>query len=213
MGFADDFVDGLKGLKFPDVFNPYSDTCPGADLQDAPERRSEALRSLIRAAQEHGVDDLWIGRDLGHKGGRRTGLAFTDDAHLARHCERWGIPVIRPTRGWVTEATASAIWQALDPIRTPVFLWNVFPLHPHGPGAPFSNRRHGPQEGHVGRELLVELIAALQPLRLIAIGGDAHRAVKALAGGLEVHGVRHPSFGGTQLFLAGIRKLYGRSAR
>ncbi len=198
MGFAEDFVGKLQTLEFEDAFNPYADTCPYADLPDAPSIRSETLRAMIASAQSQDVQDMWIGRDLGYRGGRRTGLAFTDDATLPRHCDRWNVTVVQPTYG------------ALDAIQANLFLWNVFPLHPHEPGNPFSNpkRKRPWQEREAGKELLNELIRALQPQRLIAIGNDAHEAVLGLATGLEVHLVRHPSFGGTQLFLSSIRKLY-----
>jgi len=31
---------------------------------------------------ELGSNTIWMGRDLGYRGGRRTGLALTDEAHL-----------------------------------------------------------------------------------------------------------------------------------
>ena len=210
MGFAEDFVSKLQGLKFEDAFNPYFDTCPCADLPDAPSIRSETLRAIVAIAHKQGVDDVWIGRDLGYRGGRRTGLAFTDDATLPRHCDRWEVPVVQPTRGRVTESTASTIWESLDAIQAKIFLWNVFPLHPHEPGNPFSNpkQKRPRQEREAGKELLNGLIHALQPQRLIAVGNDAHEAVIELATGLKVCHVRHPSYGGKQEFLSGIRRLY-----
>ena len=212
MGFAEVFVERLRGLAFDNVFNPYTDTCPSADLPGAPEQRRETLRSVIEAAEARGVNDMWIGRDLGHKGGRRTGLAFTDDAALAAHCARWGVRATQPTRGWVTETTASAVWQALKGLRADVFLWNVFPLHPHEPGAPLSNRKHSREEGEAGKELLEALIAALKPERLIAVGNDAHDAVKGLTNSRDVRRVRHPSYGGKPQFLSEVRGLYSEVA-
>ena len=208
MGFAEGYVNRLQGLKFDDAFNPYTDICPKYDRGDAPMIRSETLRAMIASAQSQGVQDMWVGRDLGYKGGRRTGLAFTDDASLSLHCERWGIPVIRPTQGWVTEISASAIWEALDAIQANIFLWNVFPLHPHNESNPFSNRAHCPGERKAGKRLLSDLIATLRPQRLIAIGNDGYSAVSELRTSLEVHKVRHPSYGGKPEFLSRLRKLY-----
>ena len=45
------------------------------------------------------LDAIWVGRDLGYRGGRRTGLALTDDVYFADHLERWGLDVQRPTYG------------------------------------------------------------------------------------------------------------------
>ena len=42
----------------------------------------------------------------------------------------------------VAERTATVTWQVLRHLRRPVFLWNVFPLHPHASGGPLPNRCH-----------------------------------------------------------------------
>src|SRR6185295_1754486 len=135
-----DFVNSLRALRFVDVFNPYSERCAMHDVADAPCRRAHALTRVLEAAASTEINALWIGRDLGHKGGRRTGLALTDDVHLGTHACRWNVSVQRPTNGaMVSERTASVIWRMLSFITAPVFLWNVFPFHPHLPNDPFSN--------------------------------------------------------------------------
>src|SRR5580658_3896136 len=93
------FVDTVSDLAFTDTFNPYSERCPVYDRHDAPERRRKALLELLQAASDCEVDAIWIGRDLGHRGGRRTGLALTDDIHISAHAARWGIRIDRPTKG------------------------------------------------------------------------------------------------------------------
>src|ERR1700692_4230247 len=108
------FVTSLKELKFENAFNPYSDRCDVHDVEDAPERRSRALLSMLEAAADTEIDALWIGRDLGHRGGRRTGLALTDDVHLTVHATRWNISIQRATTGsMVAEGTAAVIWSML----------------------------------------------------------------------------------------------------
>ena len=125
------FVEALQKLEFDQAFNPYSDLCPVYDLEDAPEQRSEILLSVLEAALRRPVDSLWIGRDFGYRGGRRTGLAFTDDEHLPVHGRRWGLKVQSATRGeMVGERSARVVWKVLSRIDVPVFLWNVFPPAP-----------------------------------------------------------------------------------
>ena len=206
------FVRELTGLNFKHTFNPYSDRCTAYDLDDAPRSRSQTLQAMLEAATEREIDSLWIGRDLGYRGGRRTGLAFTDDVHVQAHAERWELSVKRPTTGKiVAEQTAAVVWRVLSQIRVSVFLWNVFPLHPHEPGDPFSNRSHNACERRTGEEFLSELILLLKPGRLVAIGNDAVRSACNLSDQHGVIQVRHPSYGGQIQFVSQMNELYDLS--
>lgn len=205
------FVEAVSSLRFENCFNPYIDRCLVHDLADAPRRRSAVLSAMLEKASVVPVDAIWIGRDLGYRGGRRTGLALTDDVHLQSHAARWGVSLERPTKGGaVAERTAAVIWEVLDRIDDRIFLWNVFPLHPHEADDPFSNRTHNAREREAGRELLALLVDLLRPRRLVAIGNDAAHAVEQLAPGIcPLVKVRHPSYGGQSEFLGQISQLYG----
>jgi hypothetical protein len=168
------------------------------------------LLAILKAAVASEIDSIWIGRDLGYRGGRRTGLALTDDVYMHAHTERWGLSARRPTYGEpVAERTAAVIWGVLSQISAPVFLWNVFPLHPHEPSSPFSNRSHSAAERRAGEDVLAQLIDLLQPRRLIAIGNDAAATARKLSHNSDVVQVRHPSYGGQAQFLKSMRDLYG----
>ena len=94
--------------------------------------------------------------------------------HLSAHRKRWDVKITRPTKGQpVADRTATAIWTALSRIDAKIFLWNVFPLHPHESEEEFTNRAHNADEREKGKDLLKQLIGMLKRSRLVAIGNDA----------------------------------------
>ena len=205
-----DFVETLRVLNFENTFNPYSDCCAVHDYKDSPRRRSETLLAILEAATASEIDSLWIGRDLGYRGGRRTGLALTDDVHIAAHAERWGVSVEKPTKGEVVaERTAAVVWSILNQIDAAIFLWNVFPLHPHVSGDPFTNRAHNARERRAGEEVLFQLILLLKPHKLVPIGNDAASTAYRLRSKQDVIRIRHPSYGGRKEFFKQACELYG----
>lgn len=202
------FVDALSTIELENTFNPYRDICAIHDAQDAVERRCRNLRRCLESALDANVDTIWIARDLGYMGGRRTGIPLTDEAHLA-DAERLfgGIQLDRATTGpSLKERTATITWQLLAEIGRPVMLWNVFPLHPHAPKLPMTNRCHRRSEREAAWPFLLALIEMLQPKRLVAIGRDAAAALEGLD--IPVSNVRHPSYGGQPEFIAGIQAIY-----
>lgn len=205
---VDTFVQALSSVTLEHVFNPYAERCPLHDRRDAPARRQQNLALSLETAIELKVRTIWIARDLGYRGGRRTGLALTDEVHLDSYSSLFqGLRVAKATKGpAVGERTASVIWQMLLRLGEPVFLWNVFPLHPHEPDDPMSNRCHTRRERETCARFLHEVLDLLQPETVIAIGGDAHRAVDAL--GIHALQVRHPSYGGQNTFIAQIEAAY-----
>jgi hypothetical protein len=204
-------VDELATLRFENVFNPYRERCAQYDLTDAPNIRRRNLERVLAAAMSGGVDSIWIARDLGYRGGRRTGLALTDEHHLACYMAVLGTPPLtRATFGpAMSERTATVIWQALRLLSRRVFLWNVFPLHPYEPGAPMTNRCHTRSERLACRSLLVRLLGALKSQSVVAIGRDAHAALTE--SGIDAAIVRHPSHGGQTEFRIGLATHYGVS--
>jgi hypothetical protein len=203
------FVAALANVRLKNVFNPYSDRCITHDLTDGPEVRRSNLRGYLSAVETLETDTIWMGRDLGYRGGRRTGLALTDERHLSEVSTSYpGTCPIRATHGpAIVERTASEIWGALAQLDRPPLLWNVFPFHPHDSDEPFTNRRFKAGELAEVNELNHALIGWLGIRRIICIGRDAAQYATTL--GVEVDCVRHPSYGGVRDFRAGVKCLYG----
>ncbi len=205
------FVEALSTVQLDAVFNPYSDRCPLHDRADAPRRRRANLRGFLEAVADDEVDSIWIARDLGYRGGRRTGLPLTDEMHLQTFSEVYGLPLSRATKGpLMAERTAAIIWSVLQRIDRPVFLWNIFPLHPFEPGDPLSNRCHTRAEREMFSDVLFTLLDMLRPRRVIAIGRDAQKALANMS--IDCHAVRHPSYGGQSEFISTMCALYGLKA-
>ncbi len=208
-----DLVSSLKALNFPRVFNPYVDRCAMCDKPEAPRMRADLLLRVLRAACDGGVDEIWVGRDLGYRGGRRTGLALTDDYSVADYAARWGVVPERSTAGpMVRERTAAAVGRLLEQIEAPIFLWNLFPLHPFPPRDAFGNRAHNARERAAGMALLLNLKGMLRPRRFIALGKVAAHALNNARLDVEVKEVRHPGHGGETLFRRQIAELHGLDA-
>lgn len=202
------FVQALASIRLPNVFNPYADQCLVHDRANAPALRRRALRTYLDVILFTKTDTIWMGRDLGYRGGRRTGLALTDEIHLPAVANLYpGSDVVKATLGPViSERTAAEIWKVLGELEVPPLLWNVFPFHPHEPDQPFTNRKFSAKELSTVNDLNAALIDWLGIRRIIAIGQDA--AGYAAQFGIPVECVRHPSYGGTTEFRNGIRQLY-----
>lgn len=203
------FIDRLAAVRLDNCFNPYTDTCTTYDVKSAPEIRRENLYSILKALTSMSAVDLWVGRDLGYRGGRRTGIALTDEHSLSLYADHLGLPALRrATIGEpVKERTAANIFRIISSVDVSVLTWNVFPFHPFERDNAFSNRQHTKHEAIMGFSFLEEIADIVQVRNIVAIGNDA--AVWAQRLGRSIHKVRHPSYGGQTEFLEKMHGLYG----
>lgn len=191
------------------MFNPYADVCPSYDQSaKSPLIRRELLQRYLESVRSIDSRVMWMGRDLGYRGGRRTGVALTDEAHLAELGKVYGISApARSTCGpVVAERTATEVWSVLRCIDAPPMLWNVFPFHPFEQGDQLTNRKFSAHEFSVAQALNAELIRVLRIQKIVAIGQDAGAYAARL--GIDIDQVRHPSYGGVADFRAGMSRIY-----
>jgi hypothetical protein len=207
---VNEFVDELRSISLRNVFNPYRDTCSVSDHIASPSLRCQNLALFLNKILKHEVRSIWLGRDLGYRGGRRTGIPLTDEFHLDVLRNTFGVfGVVKATTTQeepVKERTASEVWKVLTLIGRPILLWNVFPFHPFGEDDPLSNRRHTAEEFDFCRDILLTVFEWLRPATVVALGADAENAV--LSVGYKCHRVRHPSYGGQADFGREICKIY-----
>ena len=202
------FLDDLCTYESERVFNPWTTNCEHVDVGDSFGIRRENLRTVLCACADADEVDVWIGRDLGWRGGRRTGVALVDEYSLDNYAlsiEVTGLkkatasPVMR-------ERTATEIHLARVRVSRKVFFWNVFPFHPHEAGKSQSNRLHTRREHDVGLAFLTNVLALLPIGRVVTIGNDATNALQAA--GVVCLPVRHPSYGGQRDFHQQINDHY-----
>ena len=202
-------INQIKTYKSDNVFNPYSDICAIHDDANSPKIRLENLVRLLDYFIDRGANSMWIARDFGYRGGRRTGITLTDEPHLPVAAEKWQIRLDKSTiSDAVKENTATTVWDLLCQIKEPIFMWNVFPFHPHEEDNPYSNRRHNAKEQRFGMEILNSIVTLLRPDRIVAIGKDAHDCASKMFKHIPCTRVRHPSYGGKKEFTKQITELY-----
>jgi uracil-DNA glycosylase len=204
---VDAFVERLASTPAgPNSANFYDAT----DEQNAIRRRN--LARYLRQLADRRPRVLLVGEAPGYRGMRMTGVPFTNTAILRAgipHFDLLGedngyeIPVVPP--GVAPEPTATVMWQTLVELDFLPALWSAFPLHPHRPGEPLSNRTPTAREAAEWAWSWQALQETLGIDRVIAVGNIASASLARL--GLAVPRVRHPAHGGKVKFAAGLREL------
>ncbi len=164
-------------------------------------------RNLERYLQEMdaiGPDMLLVGEAPSHRGGRLTGIAFVSERVLV---DRLGAGYRKATAGdeVSTEASATMVWSVIGEMDPRPLLWNAFPFHPFHRGNPRSNRVPDAAELLTGQTFLHALLGLFDFRTVVAIGNQAALSLTRM--GIPHEKVRHPSQGGKQKFVQGMRRL------
>jgi uracil-DNA glycosylase len=204
-------IHDLSTQNFTDSFNPYRDLCEYFDVPESCKVRKKNLENYFEYFSKFDAVDLWIGRDLGYKGGRRTGIPFTSENNISNLNSKLGLNLKIESNSKVisSEVSANTIWEIFNNLSNNIIFWNIYPYHPHEKGNQLSNRKFNREEEAFGLKILEALIHTLNIKRIICIGNDSYKSLKKIKiENILIISVRHPSYGGVNTFKEQISKIY-----
>ncbi|MDQ0577595.1 uracil-DNA glycosylase [Agromyces albus] len=155
---------------------------------------------------------LLVGEAPGYRGMRITGVPFTNTGILQQGVEHFGL--LGSANGYevpdelpvvAAEPTATVMWRTLVELDFLPVLWSAYPLHPHRPGIPLSNRTPSATEAAEWSWSWLALQDLFSIRTVIAVGTVAHNSL--VRSGLTVPRVRHPAHGGREKFARGLQEL------
>ena len=154
------------------------------------EERLDRLYEHFSATEAGNI--VIVGEAAGWRGARQSGVPFTSAPMVGLNGTK--------------EASATAVHELLATtgMLDRALLWNAFPLHPHRPGAPRTNR--APLANKLGTGMDA-LRLAITGRRVVCVGKKTEASIKLVLGYQipDVHhavatsqaiGVWHPSHGG-----------------
>lgn len=194
-----------------DAYNPY-----GAGSNPYNALRRANLQRYLEAVAARQSRIALIAEAPGYRGMRLTGVPMT-----SRRILRDGVPELAmfgvergyqdvPEPGFESilgEQTATILWSILPELGVVPLVWGSFPLHPHQPGKPLTNRTPRATEIPVGEPFVRDLLNLLSPDKIIAVGNVGYGLLTSM--GISCVKIRHPANGGKNDFVAGLRAVVG----
>jgi uracil-DNA glycosylase len=178
--------------------------------------RRRNLRLYFEEMEVIGPAILLVGEAPGHRGGRRTGIAFVSETLMLAGVPIRSAPhrILGADRGYrkatagpdlSTEASATIVWSTMRDLDPVPLLWNAFPFHPFRHGEPNSNRMPSAAELAIGERFLAWITDLFAIQKVVAVGNHAAASLTRI--GIDHERVRHPSQGGKPLFVKGMATL------
>ncbi|MCG7952661.1 MAG: uracil-DNA glycosylase [Candidatus Thiodiazotropha endolucinida] len=201
------FIAGIAEPHFPNMFNPWSQSCDTEiDSEGWKDRRKRLLAHL--SCQTPRI--LVIGEAPGYQGCRYSGIAFTSERLLLEGA----IPRIEVLEGRIThrprpwsEPSATIVWKALYEfgVAEDTVMFNAVPWHPQGNKGPLSNRTPTQVEKQAGLEHLKLLLDIFHGIHVVALGNTASDSLSSIDCAHEK--LRHPANGGATEFREGLSRV------
>lgn len=197
---VENLIDLIKATRFENVFNPYVHNCEVHDNEQSCQVRESNLRLYLNQQLKLKPEIIWLGRDLGYRGGRRTGIPLTDEIHLPILNQVLGVKkIVKATKTEpMKELTASVVWKLTSRFSVAPFFWNVFPFHPYSHDDAMTNRSHSKIEFQNSQQILDSILSVFGFKYYFALGRDAYAALEGM--GIKPIYARHPSHGGQKIF-------------
>ena len=203
---VDEFVEKLSKC---DVTFKNSVENMYANNVDGHENTVTNLKLYLKKMLEIKPKYLLVGEAPGYKGCRWSGIPFTSEEIL--DTSSFFGDKFKFRKSPEKENTAKSVWSYLDSKKIYPLMWNAFPFHPHKDGDENSNRAPNKQEIEFGKGILHELmqIFKIDLNNVIAVGRKAEKSLNSFSDfkneNLKVKEVRHPSHGGKDEFIEGLK--------
>lgn len=220
---VENFIDSLSRYQGENVFNPWADTNPDYEIENAIYLRKKHLEDyLLRRLSKAKI--LLIAEACGYQGGHFTGIAMTCERMILGHHKAVNSMMILGRQGARTsrkdspfiekdtqkekgfnEPTDTVAWTAcLEAGLAPdeFILWNIFPFHPYKKGNILTNRTPDEDELSIGLGYTRQLLEITGSLPIFAVGKKSETTLSAA--GFSVIGLRHPANGGANIFRKGL---------
>jgi len=207
----DAFVERLAaGRSGPNSVNPFD-----RSRNDNAIRRRNLTRYLEQLSERRPAT-LLVGEAPGYRGMAITGVPFTNTVLLQHGIPAFGL--LGSANGYeipdapavAAEPTATVMWQVLASLDFLPVLWSAFPLHPHRPSDPLSNRTPTVAETTEWSWSWRALMDVMAIRSVIAVGNVAQASLAR--SGMSVPRVRHPAHGGREEFRRGLQALLDEGA-
>ncbi len=189
------------------LFNQWNDEDPEYDIEGASAIRRSNLKNYI-SCFDKSPNAIVIGEAPGPWGCRFSGAPFTSEMLLQSGKLPFnGLPTSKFDKR-VSEISGTIFWKEMLEYHPNFFVWNCIPYHPHKKAKSLSVRTPTKKEIKDHSELLAEVLGALGPSLVVAIGRSAETSLNSL--GIKCTYVRHPSQGGAGEFVEGMRAIFAR---